>query len=292
MKRKDRRAHSSCWLTLNSARRTLVAGYDTKPDPARPGRVSLHNSSQEDGESPPIVADRVTIPLMSDIPNVDPPGHFTRGLLGFARGFNAVRTVLGWLWLVGGVAGIVWGLVTWSGARAAGGFVGLVVGGFLVGLSAIGQTERPRPDGWARLRAAEGGSSALASSYQLRADDVPSLGGARAFDDPDDSTRGSVVRRLAHSLGCDGAGAMMDYRYTRHQVARGSRPDAISGSNAFLFKNVSMLRLTYQIRLLTFLAAEQGSRLVIRIPKSARMSRDLRAFVKENSGVLTIERVG
>lgn len=85
---------------------------------------------------------------------------------------------------------------------------------------------------------------------------------------------------------------MIDYRYTRHQVARGSRPDAVSGSKAYLIKNVSELRLTYQIRLLTFLAAERRSRLVIRIPKSAQLSRDLRAFVKEHSAVLKIERVG
>jgi hypothetical protein len=83
----------------------------------------------------------------------------------------------------------------------------------------------------------------------------------------------------------------MEYRYTRHQVARGSRPDAVSGAKAYLFKNVSELRLTYQIRLLTFLAAERGSRLVVRVPKSTRLSRDLRGFVTENSAVLKVERV-
>jgi hypothetical protein len=85
---------------------------------------------------------------------------------------------------------------------------------------------------------------------------------------------------------------VIEYRYTRHQMARGSRPDAVSGATAYLFKNVSELRLTYQIRLLTFVAGERGSRLVIRLPKSARLSRGLRGFVKSNSGVLTIERVG
>lgn len=76
------------------------------------------------------------------------------GVLGFARGFTAVLTVLGWLWLVGGAAAIVWGLVTWDGTRAVGGFVGLVVGGFLVGVSAIGPV-KPRRDRWAALRAAD-----------------------------------------------------------------------------------------------------------------------------------------
>jgi hypothetical protein len=83
----------------------------------------------------------------------------------------------------------------------------------------------------------------------------------------------------------------MDFRYTRHQVARGSRPDAVSGATAYLFKNVSVLRLTYQIRLLTFLAGERGSRLVIRVPKATRLSEDLRRFTKENRASVKIERV-
>jgi hypothetical protein len=84
---------------------------------------------------------------------------------------------------------------------------------------------------------------------------------------------------------------MIDLRYTRHQVPRGSRPDAVSGAAAYLFKNVTLLRLTYQIRLLTFLAAERGQRLVIRLPRAARLSSDLRRFVKDNSSVLKVERV-
>jgi hypothetical protein len=60
----------------------------------------------------------------------------------------------------------------------------------------------------------------------------------------------------------------------------------------YLFKRVSELRLTYQIRLLTFLAAERRARLIIRIPKSSRLSHDLRLFEREHSAVLKIERVG
>lgn len=83
---------------------------------------------------------------------------------------------------------------------------------------------------------------------------------------------------------------MIEYRYTHHQVARGARPDAVSGADWYLFKNVSKLRLTYQIRLLTFLATERGARVVIWIPKSALLSNDLRDFIKENSKVLAIKR--
>jgi len=83
----------------------------------------------------------------------------------------------------------------------------------------------------------------------------------------------------------------MEYRYTRHQVARGSRPDAVSGNTWYLMKAASLVRLTYQIRLLTFMAAERGARLVIRVPGSSGVSADLRAFTKANSRVLKVEKV-
>jgi len=84
---------------------------------------------------------------------------------------------------------------------------------------------------------------------------------------------------------------MMEYRYTPHQVARGSRPDAVAGNMWYLIKAASLVRLTYQIRILTFMATERGARLVIRVPKSSRVSPDLRAFVKANSRVLKVEKV-
>jgi hypothetical protein len=53
---------------------------------------------------------------------------------------------------------------------------------------------------------------------------------------------------------------MAQYRYTGHQVARGSRPDAVSGNTWYLMKGTSLVRLTYQVRLLTFLATERPPR--------------------------------
>ncbi len=53
----------------------------------------------------------------------------------------------------------------------------------------------------------------------------------------------------------------MELRYTRQQTARGSRPDATVGDTWYLLKNVSQLRLTYQIRLLTFGAMQSRARL-------------------------------
>jgi hypothetical protein len=75
----------------------------------------------------------------------------------------------------------------------------------------------------------------------------------------------------------------VDFIYTRHQVARGSRPDATDGgSRLYLLKRVSRLRLTYQIRLLTFNAHQSNGLLVIRVPKGTRISAQLREFLSQN----------
>ncbi len=83
----------------------------------------------------------------------------------------------------------------------------------------------------------------------------------------------------------------MEYRYTRHQVARGTRADAERNDAFFLLKNVSSLRLTYQIRLLAFRAKETGRKLVIRIPSACKLHPSLREFQKANSKVVQIEKV-
>ncbi|MDO3700957.1 hypothetical protein Q3W71_04600 [Micromonospora sp. C28SCA-DRY-2] len=83
----------------------------------------------------------------------------------------------------------------------------------------------------------------------------------------------------------------MDVRYTKRQVARGSRPDVAVDGTAYLLKRVSHLRLTYQIRLLTFMAEESGERLVIRVPRQATTSDDLREFVRQHRRYVRIERV-
>lgn len=84
----------------------------------------------------------------------------------------------------------------------------------------------------------------------------------------------------------------MDFRYTRRQVARGARPDAGDGGRTWiLLKLVSELRLTYQIRLLTFGAGEQGRKLIIKVPRKCRISAPLRDFLKEHKSLVKLERV-
>lgn len=83
----------------------------------------------------------------------------------------------------------------------------------------------------------------------------------------------------------------IEYRYTRHQVARSTRADFEGNDAFFLLKNVSLLRLTYQIRLLAFRASQSGRKLVIRVPSSCKLHPGLRGFQKEHSKLVRVERV-
>lgn len=83
----------------------------------------------------------------------------------------------------------------------------------------------------------------------------------------------------------------MEFRYTKQQVARGARADAEVQDKLFLLKNVSSLRLTYQIRLLTFRASESRTRLVIQVPKQCKLHASLRDFVKQFPQVIRLEKV-
>lgn len=82
----------------------------------------------------------------------------------------------------------------------------------------------------------------------------------------------------------------MEFRQTRRQVARGARPDAESYDKLFLFKNVSELRATYQIRLLLYRAIQEGKRLVIDVPKASKIHPSLKSLVRDNRKNISVER--
>ena len=84
---------------------------------------------------------------------------------------------------------------------------------------------------------------------------------------------------------------IVNYRYTRHQVARGALADAECHDALYLVKNVSFLRLTYQIRVLAYQSLESGRKLVIRIPVRCDVHPSLRQFQKEYSRFVRIEKV-
>lgn len=83
----------------------------------------------------------------------------------------------------------------------------------------------------------------------------------------------------------------MEWRNTRHQVARGSRPDAEERGRVYLLKNVSSLRATYQIRLLTYLAGTKQAKLIIRVPQRCKVMPSLRRHLAEHKALVSLEKV-
>ena len=81
------------------------------------------------------------------------------------------------------------------------------------------------------------------------------------------------------------------YRYTKHQVARGARPDFETNDRIGLIKVVSLLRATYQIRLLALKAVETKKKLVIVLPKHGKLHPTLRDLQKQLPKTIRIERM-
>ncbi|HEX7888957.1 MAG TPA: hypothetical protein VF522_06305 [Ramlibacter sp.] len=78
--------------------------------------------------------------------------------------------------------------------------------------------------------------------------------------------------------------------YTKHQTPRGAKADAETADKVYLIKKVSELRLTYQIRMLAYMAQSRGKKLVIELPKEARVHDSLRDYVRDTGQVVEIER--
>ena len=73
-------------------------------------------------------------------------------------------------------------------------------------------------------------------------------------------------------------------------MPRGTRPDAESFDRLVLAKHVSLLRATYQIRLLTLRAVHEGKRLVILVPDHCKVHRTLRSLAKQVPKTIRIDR--
>jgi hypothetical protein len=64
--------------------------------------------------------------------------------------------------------------------------------------------------------------------------------------------------------------------------ARGILPDVVKDDVVALFKACRELRLTYEIRLATFMAVSTGRRLLLIVTDECHMSRALEGFVREH----------
>ena len=93
-----------------------------------------------------------------------------------------------------------------------------------------------------------------------------------------------------HSKSIGDTGCTVRLRYTRHQVARGSRPDAEVGSKLYLLKKTSILHATYQVRLLAFRAQQEHKQLVIRAPVTFNVGPSLRDLMAELGSIIRIEK--
>lgn len=76
---------------------------------------------------------------------------------------------------------------------------------------------------------------------------------------------------------------------TRHQKPRGTRADAEEFNRLYLIKNVSSLRSTYQIKMLTFRAASEGLRLVLKVPRDCVYHPSLLDLIKRTENVMLRE---
>ena len=83
----------------------------------------------------------------------------------------------------------------------------------------------------------------------------------------------------------------MEFKYTKHQIARGTRPDDESFDKVFLIKQVSELRATYQVRMLTYMASQKGKKFIIQLPKEAKLHNSLKELRKNAPGVIKVERI-
>ncbi len=73
------------------------------------------------------------------------------------------------------------------------------------------------------------------------------------------------------------------------QLLRGSQADAETFEAIYLFKNVSFLRATYQIRLLALNAGAAGKKLVLKVPRSCSFDDSLDGLIQAMPDVIRRE---
>jgi len=83
----------------------------------------------------------------------------------------------------------------------------------------------------------------------------------------------------------------MEFKFTRHQVPRGARPDAETASKVYLIKNVAVLHATYQVRLLAFKASTSGKKLILKLPKASRLAPSLKELMRDLPNVIKREHL-
>ncbi|MBT9290667.1 hypothetical protein [Prosthecodimorpha staleyi] len=82
---------------------------------------------------------------------------------------------------------------------------------------------------------------------------------------------------------------MPDDRLSAHK-ARGIMPDGETQTELILIKLVSFLRLTYQIKTLTYRAAKENKNLILLVPIFCKISAPLITHISENRRIFKVVR--
>jgi hypothetical protein len=77
---------------------------------------------------------------------------------------------------------------------------------------------------------------------------------------------------------------------TKQQIPRGTLSDAETADKIYLFKKVSGLHATYQIRLQTVRAIQEDRTLVIVVPKECKIHKDLQELIDLSCQTILIEK--
>lgn len=70
---------------------------------------------------------------------------------------------------------------------------------------------------------------------------------------------------------------------------RGSMPDSVTEQAFYLIKACSVMRATYQVRLLTYFATQRGARLVLDLKPGCLVHDSLKRFAAQNPQHLHIQ---
>lgn len=83
----------------------------------------------------------------------------------------------------------------------------------------------------------------------------------------------------------------MEYRFSKYGVARGARADAVDLGRIVLIKSASSLKLTYQIRLLTYQASSEGRKLLLFVRRDCKIDKGLMDFMKQHRTLIKKEYI-
>jgi hypothetical protein len=72
---------------------------------------------------------------------------------------------------------------------------------------------------------------------------------------------------------------------------RATCPDAETDTRLYLVKNVSVLRATYQVRLLAYRAMVEHKELILKVPEECEFARNLQDFVRRTGKLIHREPI-